>query len=343
MGPAGSVRGKTEVIGVRSGFETHASEETVDLRVEIGINAKQPLLLRNPVLVASGTFGYGTEYAKIVDIQKLGAIVSKSISLRPRRGLRGPRVIETAAGMLNAIGLQNVGLRQAIKEKAPMWAQWQVPVVVNIVGETPEEYAIMAQELDGVPGVSGLELNISCPNVWEGGRVIGEDAETTEEITAAVRARTGLPIIAKISPGVADIIGVARAAEAAGADAISLINTLVGMRIDTWTARPSLANRTGGLSGPAIHPVAVWLVYLVSQHVDVPVIGIGGVASIEDALEFILAGATAVEVGTATFVEPNTAVNIVDDLPTAILQRGGESIGDLVGRAHPNRRGPSAS
>ena len=181
------------MVAVSSEFEIHLGD-AVDVQVEIGVNAKQPLLLKNPVMVASGTFGYGTEYAKIVDIQRLGAIVSKSISLRPRRGLKGPRVMETAAGMLNAIGLQNVGLRQAIKEKAPIWAEWDVPVVVNIVGESPEEYAIMASELDGVPGVSGLELNISCPNVWEGGRVIGEDAETTELITSAVRARTGLPV-----------------------------------------------------------------------------------------------------------------------------------------------------
>lgn len=330
------------MVAVWSGYGTQTLD-AVDLRVEIGVNAKQPLLLQNPVMVASGTFGYGTEYANIVDIERLGAIISKSISLRPRRGLHGPRIMETAAGMLNAIGLQNVGLRRAIREKAPIWAEWHVPVIVNIVGESPEEYAIMAGELDGVPGVAGLELNISCPNVWEGGRVIAEDAATTEMITSAVRGRTGLPVIVKLSPGVADICGVARAAEAAGADAISLINTLVGMRINTWTARPSLANGTGGLSGPAIHPVAVWLVYLVSQNVNLPVIGIGGVASVEDALEFILAGATAVEVGTATFVEPNTAVTIADSLPHAILERGAAGVAELVGRAHPAHRGTSGN
>ncbi len=312
------------------------------LRVEIGVNAKQPLVMKNPVMVASGTFGYGTEYTKLIQIEKLGAIVSKSISLRPRRGLHGPRVVETAAGMLNAIGLQNVGLRDAIKAKAPIWAQWDVPVVVNIVGENPEEYAIMAGELDGVPGVSALELNISCPNVWEGGRVIGEDAETAEMITASVRARTGLPIIVKLSPGVADICGVARAAEAAGADAISLINTLVGMRIDIRTARPMLANTTGGLSGPAIHPVAVWLVYLVSQNVSIPVIGIGGVACLEDGLEFILAGASAFQVGTATFVDPNTSVEIVEGLPDSLVARGAATLRDLIGKAHPGRRETNA-
>ncbi|HEY3117425.1 MAG TPA: dihydroorotate dehydrogenase [Chloroflexota bacterium] len=310
-------------------------ESPVDLSVAIGVNAKAPLHLKNPVLVASGTFGYGTEYATLFDIQKLGAIVCKSITLRPRTGLRGPRVAETPAGMLNAIGLQNIGVRRVIKEKAPIWATWDVPVIVNIAGETVEDFAALAEALDGVPGVSGFELNISCPNLWEGGRVVGEDAETTEAITAAVRERTGLPVLVKLSPQVADICGVARAAEAAGADALSLINTLVGMKIDTQNGRPVLANVTGGLSGPAIHPVAVWLVYAVSQVVSIPVIGLGGIASIADALEFLMAGASAVEVGTSTFVEPNTAVDIVEGLGSELRLRGIESIREIIGRAHP--------
>lgn len=309
-------------------------ESPVDLGVTLGANAKAPLQLKNPVLVASGTFGYGTEYATLFDIQKLGAVVCKSITLHPRAGLRGPRVAETPAGMLNAIGLQNIGVRRVIKEKAPIWAQWEVPVIVNIAGETVDEFAALAETLDGVPGVSGFELNISCPNLWEGGRVVGQDAATTEAITAAVRARTGLPVIVKLSPQVADICGVARAAEGAGADALSLINTLVGMKIDTQTGRPILANVTGGLSGPAIHPVAVWLVYAVSQVVSIPVVGLGGIANIEDALEFLLAGASAIEVGTSTFVEPNTAVDIVDALGPELRRRGASSMSEIVGRAH---------
>lgn len=314
---------------------TARSEGPVDLSVVLGVNAKAPLHLANPILVASGTFGYGTEYANLIDVQKLGAIVCKSITLRPRAGLRGPRIVETPAGMLNAIGLQNIGVRRAIREKAPIWAQWSVPVIVNIAGETVEEFAALADELDGVPGVSGLELNISCPNIWEGGRVIGEDAATAEAITAAVRMHTGLPILVKLSPQVADICGVARAAEAAGADALSLINTLVGMKIDTHTGLPTLANITGGLSGPAIHPVAVWLVYAVSQAVSIPIVGVGGAASVEDALEFLLAGASAVEVGTTTFAEPSTAIEIIDALPRELRLRGANSVAELVGRAHP--------
>ena len=317
---------------------TADAEQPVDLQVEIGARTKLPLVLRNPVLVASGTFGYGTEYARILDVQKLGAVVCKGITARPRKGNRGPRIVETPAGMLNAIGLQNIGIHRVVSEMAPVWAQWDVPVVVNIAGDAVDEFSYMASHLEGVPGVSAVELNISCPNVWEGGRVIGEDAETTAAIVEGVRAETGLPIIVKLSPQVADICGVAQAAESAGADAISLINTLVGMKLDTWTGRPVLANVSGGLSGPAIRPVAVWLTYIVSQAVQIPVIGMGGVATLDDALEFILAGASAVQVGTMTFVEPRTALRIVEELPDALRARGCSSVVDLVGRSHPVRR-----
>jgi dihydroorotate dehydrogenase (NAD+) catalytic subunit len=306
----------------------------VDLYLEIGVNAKLPLRLKNPVMVASGTFGYGTEYARIIDIQRLGAICSKGITARPRRGNRGPRVVETPAGMLNAIGLQNVGVHKVITDKAPVWAGWDVPVIVNIAGDTVEEFAYMAERLDGVSGVSGLELNISCPNVWEGGRVVGEDAASSAAITAAVRQRTGLPIMVKLSPQVADICGVARAVEDAGADAISLINTFVGMRIDTRTARPILANVSGGLSGPAIRPMAVWIVYNVSRVVNIPIVGLGGIGSTEDAIEFLLAGAAGVQVGTMTFVEPRTALRIVDELPAAIAARGCSSLAEISGMTH---------
>jgi dihydroorotate dehydrogenase (NAD+) catalytic subunit len=309
----------------------------IDLQVEIGVNAKLPLVMKNPVMVASGTFGYGVEYARIIDIDRLGAIVSKGITARPRRGNRGPRVVETPAGMLNAIGLQNVGIDRLVRQKAPVWARWQVPVVVNIAGDTVEEFAYMASRLEGVAGIAGVELNVSCPNVWEGGRVVGEDAAATAAITEAVRVRTGLPVIVKLSPQVADIQGVARAAQDAGADAISLINTFVGMAIDIRTAQPILSNVTGGLSGPAIRPLAVWLVYCVSQSVSIPVIGIGGIASVADAIEFLQAGASAVQVGTATFADPTTAVRIVDSLPDVLAQLGAASLKDTVGRAHPGR------
>jgi dihydroorotate dehydrogenase (NAD+) catalytic subunit len=321
------------------GERADSAASSVGLGIEIGRNAKLPLVLRNPVMVASGTFGYGTEYARLVDIQRLGALVSKGITVRPRRGNRGPRIVETPAGMLNAIGLQNIGIHKTVEEMAPIWAQWDVPVVVNIAGDTADEFAYMAGVLDGVPGVAGVELNISCPNVWEGGRVVGEDAAAAEAITAAVRARTGLPILVKLSPQVADIRGVALAAQEAGADAICLANTFVGMKIDTRSGRPVLANVTGGLSGPAIRPMIVWLVYLVSQAVDIPVIGVGGVADVDDALEYFLAGATAVQVGTATFVDPRSALRIVDALPEALRVRGAASLAELVGRAHPGARG----
>jgi dihydroorotate dehydrogenase (NAD+) catalytic subunit len=313
---------------------TQAGATAVDTRVTIGLNAKSPLLLRNPVLVASGTFGYGTEYARLIDVQRLGGIVSKGVTLRARRGNRGPRIVETPSGMLNAIGLQNVGVRRVISDKAPIWAQWNVPVIVNIAGETVDEFEEMAEMLDGVAGVAALELNISCPNVWQGGRIIGEDAASTGAITSAVRSRTGLPVLVKLSPSVADICGAARAAEDAGADALTLINTFVGMRIDLRTVRPVLANVTGGLSGPAILPMALWLVFLVSQAVQIPVLGLGGISSTADALEFLVAGAAAIQVGTATFVDPGTALRIVDELPSEMEARGLNSLAQLTGLAH---------
>jgi dihydroorotate dehydrogenase (NAD+) catalytic subunit len=236
--------------------------------------------------------------------------------------------------MLNAIGLQNVGVRRVISDKAPIWAQWNVPVIVNIAGETVDEFEEMAEMLDGVAGVAALELNISCPNVWQGGRIIGEDAASTGAITSAVRSRTGLPVLVKLSPSVADICGAARAAEDAGADALTLINTFVGMRIDLRTVRPVLANVTGGLSGPAILPMALWLVFLVSQAVQIPVLGLGGISSTADALEFLVAGAAAIQVGTATFVDPGTALRIVDELPSEMEARGLNSLAQLTGLAH---------
>jgi dihydroorotate dehydrogenase (NAD+) catalytic subunit len=307
-----------------------------DLSVDLAPGHKHGLRLRNPVLVASGTFGYGTEYQKLVDIQRLGAICSKGTTPRPRRGNAMPRIAETPAGMLNAIGLQNIGVKRVVSEMAPIWERWDVPVIVNISGESVDDYAYLAEKLDGVPGVAGLELNISCPNVTADGRVFADDAELAAAATAAARAASDLPLMVKLSPNVTDIAEIARAVEAAGADSISMINTLVGMSIDLTSRRPYLANTTGGLSGPAIRPVALRLVHVVAQAVRIPIVGIGGVTCTEDALEFLMAGAVAVQVGTANFVNPCTALEIIDGLQAYLQQQGLERLDAIVGAANPN-------
>ncbi|MCC7105416.1 MAG: dihydroorotate dehydrogenase [Chloroflexi bacterium] len=306
-----------------------------DLSVDLAPGNKLGLRLRNPVLTASGTFGYGVEYQKLIDIQRLGAICSKGTTPRPRRGNDTPRIVETPAGMLNAIGLQNIGVDRVIREMAPIWARWQVPVIVNVAGETVEDYGRLAGKLDRVPGVAGLELNISCPNVTENGRVFADDPELAAAATAAARAATQLPLMVKLSPNVTDITLVARAVEAAGADAISMINTLVGMTIDPRHGRPVLANVTGGLSGPAIRPIALRMVWQAARVVRVPIVGIGGIATLEDALQFFLAGARAIQVGTATFVNPRAALDIVDGLERYLAEQGLEDITGLVGAANP--------
>ena len=306
-----------------------------DLSIDLAPGHMSGLRLRNPVLVASGTFGYGTEYQKLIDVQRLGAICSKGITPRPRTGNQTPRIVETPSGMLNAIGLQNIGIQRVVRDMAPIWARWQVPVIVNVAGERVEDYAYLAEQLDGVPGVAGVELNISCPNVTEDGRLFADDARLAAAATAAARSRTDLPLMVKLSPNVTDITEIARAVEEAGADCISLINTLVGMAIDVRARRPLLANVTGGLSGPAIKPVALRMVYLVAQTVRVPIVGVGGVASTEDALEYLLAGASAVQVGTATFVNPNTALEIVDGLQAYLEREGLAGLQDLIGQANP--------
>jgi dihydroorotate dehydrogenase (NAD+) catalytic subunit len=244
--------------------------------------------------------------------------------------------------MLNAIGLQNIGVERVVAELAPIWDRWDVPVIVNISGEAVEDYAYLASRLDGVPGVAGLELNISCPNVTEGGRVFADDAELAGAATAAARRATDLPLMVKLSPNVTDIALIARAVEDAGADCISMINTLVGMTIDLKRRRPFLANVTGGLSGPAIRPVAVRLVYVVAQAVSIPIVGLGGVSCTEDALEFLFAGATAVQVGTANFVNPNTALEIIDGLERYLSSEGLSSPSQLVGAANPRMLRPAA-
>jgi dihydroorotate dehydrogenase (NAD+) catalytic subunit len=269
--------------------------------------------LRSRVLAASGTFGYGTE-VPLCDRSLLGGMVSKGIFLEPRPGTPPPRIVETPAGMLNAIGLQGPGVEALLRDYAPLWATWDFPVLVNVNGETVDEYGELAARLDGVPGVSGLELNISCPNVREGGMFFGNDPAAAASVTAAARRRTRLPLWVKLTPAVTDITEIARACEAAGADALSAVNTFVGMSFDLNARRPRLAFRTGGLSGPAIRPLAVHLAHRAVHAVSIPVVGVGGIATAEDAMEFLLAGCRAVQVGTATFADPNAIGRIVEGL-----------------------------
>lgn len=307
--------------------------KAVDLSVQLAPHHKAGLLLKNPVMTASGTFGYGTEYAELFDIQRLGAIVCKGTSLRARRGHPQPRLVETAAGLLNAVGLENIGVRAVIRDKAPLWATWKVPVIVNIAGESVGEYARLAARLDGVPGVSALEVNISCPNLAAGGMAFGTSPQAAIEVTAAVREATVLPIIVKLTPNVTDVTAIAVACVEAGADALSLINTVVGMAIDVSRRRPLLGNIAGGLSGPAIKPIALYLVYKVSQAVKVPVIGIGGIASASDALEFIMAGASAIQVGTATLANPGAALEVLEGIERFMEGEGVRRLDELVGAA----------
>jgi dihydroorotate dehydrogenase (NAD+) catalytic subunit len=269
--------------------------------------------LRTPVMAASGTFGYGTE-VPLCDRALLGGMVSKGILLAPRPGTPPPRIVETPSGMLNAIGLQGPGVEAVIRDYAPLWATWDFPVLVNVNGETVDEYGELAARLDGVPGVAGLEVNVSCPNVREGGMFFGNDPRTAAAVTAAVRRRTALPVWVKLTPAVTDIAEIARACEQAGADALSAVNAFVGMSFDLRSGQPRLSFRTGGLSGPAIRPLAVHLAYRVAQAVSVPVVGIGGVTTAEDAAEFLLAGCVAVQVGTATFIDPNAIGKVVEGL-----------------------------
>lgn len=305
-------------------------------RLAVNLAPRHPggLWLKNPVMTASGTFGYGTEYAKLVDVERLGAIVSKAITRWPRDGNAQPRISETPSGMLNAIGLQNVGVEAAIREKAPIWATWSVPVIANVAGFSVEEYVEVAERLAATPGVAAIELNISCPNVAGEGETFGLNPNDAATVTEAVRMVCDVPLIVKLSPNVTDITEIARAVEAGGADALSLINTIPGMVIDVRRRRPYLANLTGGLSGPAIRPIAVRMVYQVRQAVSLPLIGIGGIATADDALQFLMAGATAVQVGTGTFVNPLAAIEVVDGLEAFLRAEGFEDVSQIVGIAH---------
>jgi dihydroorotate dehydrogenase (NAD+) catalytic subunit len=286
------------------------------------------LSLRGPVLAASGTFGYGTE-VPLLERRALGGMVSKGIFLRPREGTSPPRIAETPSGMLNAIGLQGPGVEALIRDYAPKWAEWDFPVFVNINGETAAEYGELAARLDGVPGVSGIEINISCPNVEQGGLYFGNDPHAASAVTEAVRRRTKLPVWVKLTPMVSDIGVIARAVEAAGADALCAINTFVGMSMDLNAYRPRLSFRTGGLSGPAIRPLAVHLAHQAARAVRIPVIGIGGITRAEDALEFLVAGCSAVQVGTATFVNPRAIAEVHDGIAAFLSSKRLDSLSDL--------------
>ena len=301
-------------------------------------NKKGGLLLKNPVLTAAGTFGYGIELAKIAEIEQLGAIICKGTTLHHRAGNQQPRTCETASGMLNAIGLQNPGIHAVIERYAPLWADWETPVIVNIAGETMQEFIELAEQLEDVPGVAGIEVNVSCPNIMADGAVFGDSAETVAEVTARVRRATTLPLIVKLSPNLGDCRPTALAAAASGADAVSLINTITGIAIDIQTRRPVLGNSTGGLSGPAIKPIALRMVYDVARalrdaYPRVPVIGIGGISSAQDALEFLMAGASAIEIGTINFVNPRTGVEIVEGIATFMEREGIADIGEIIGMA----------
>lgn len=311
-----------------------------DLSVDLAPHNPRELRLANPVIAASGCFGYGLEYAGVIDIQRLGAFVSKGITPRPRSGNPMPRIAETPGGMLNAIGLQNPGIRGLVRKYPRIWESWEVPALVNISAESVEDYAEMAAILDEQPGVAGIEVNVSCPNINAGGFCFGWDADMTAEVTRAVRAATTLPVMVKLSPGAVDVVSVALAAEEAGADALSLINTLVGMAIDVRRRRPVLANATGGLSGPAVKPVAVRMVYQVAGAVRIPVVGMGGITGLHDALEFFMAGASAIQMGTAIFVQPSAPIRLIDDLTAWLRREGVSAISDIVGAANPAARAP---
>lgn len=305
---------------------TTASNANPDLSVQLG-----PLRLKNPVMAASGTFGYGAEYSDFFDLRELGAIVVKGLSLQPRPGNPPPRLAETPAGLINAIGLENVGVESFIREKLPFLAQLQVPVIANIFGNTVDEYAELASRLDGIPGLAAIEINISCPNVKEGGMVFGTDPSMAAGVVQAVRRTASMPIITKLTPNVTRIAQIARAVVDAGSDMLSCINTIAAMAVDIFSRRPKLANIVGGLSGPAIKPIALRCTYEVVQAVHCPVIGIGGITNATDALEFLLIGARAVQIGTANFVRPSVTREVIDGMRRFLGVQGIHSVEEFIG------------
>lgn len=290
--------------------------------------------LKNPIMPASGCFGFGKEYSRLYDLSKLGAIMIKATTVEPRLGNPTPRVAETPAGMLNAIGLQNPGLEKVMSEELPWLERYDVPIIANVAGSLIEDYVEVARRISTAPNVKALELNISCPNVKHGGITFGTDPVVARELVEAVKAVSKVPIYVKLSPNVTNIVEIAQAVEIAGADGITMINTLVGMRLDEKTGKPVIANGTGGLSGPAVKPVALRMVYEVYKAVEIPIIGMGGVTCAQDVIDFMSAGASAVAVGTANFVEPFVCPNIIDELPKKLDALGVEHIKDIIGRSH---------
>ncbi len=297
-----------------------------DLSTDIG-----GIVLKNPVMTASGTFGYAEEFKNLIDLNRLGAIIVKGLSLLPSKGNPYPRIAETACGMLNAIGLENIGIETFIAEKLPYLKTLSTPILVNIYGTCIEEYAQLAARLNDTEGIAGIEINISCPNVKRGGVAFGTDPILAYEVVQAVRNETRLPIMVKLSPNVTDITSVALSVEDAGADALSLINTITGMAIDIRTRRSKLANITGGLSGPAIKPVALRMVWQTVKKVKIPVVGIGGIMSAEDALEFLIAGASAIQIGTANFVNPRASMEIISGIEKFLIEHRIARLGDIIG------------
>ncbi len=300
----------------------------INLAVDLG-----GLKMKNPVTTASGTFGFGPEYAPYVDLNRLGAITVKGTTLEPRKGNATPRIAETPAGILNCIGLQNPGVDEFIAKSLPYLRKYDTPVIVNIAGNSTDDYAEITRRLTAADGVSALEVNISCPNVKQGGMVFGTNCAAASEVIRVVRQNTTLPVIAKLSPNVTDITEIACGVADAGADALALINTLLGMKIDIKARKPVLGNIMGGLSGPAIRPVAVRIVWQVAQAVKLPILGMGGITTAEDALEFILAGATAIAVGTANFVNPRATMDVLDGIERYMRDNGVKDVGELVGAA----------
>ena len=301
-------------------------ENKADLKVNIG-----GIELKNPVMTASGTFGYASEFENLIDLNRLGAIIVKGLSLKPSMGNPPPRIVETPCGMLNAIGLENVGLASFIEEKLLFLKQLSTPIIINIYGKNAWEYAELASRINDIKEIAGIEVNISCPNVKAGGAAFGTDPDAACKIVKAVRDNTGKPLMVKLTPNVTDITLIAGSVEDAGADSISLINTITGMAIDIETRRPKLANITGGLSGPAIKPIALRMVWQVVQKVKIPVIGVGGIMTAEDALEFLIAGAVAVQVGTANLINPRATIDIIEGIEAFLIKRNIPRLTEIIG------------
>ena len=316
----------------------HAASSYPEASVDLSVEAARGLRLKNPVMTASGTFGQGVEYAELIDVARLGAIVNKGTTPAARPGNPQYRIAETPSGILNSIGLENPGAVEVARKYGKAWAELGVAVIVNVAGYSVDDYVYVVHEMTGTPGVVAYEINVSCPNV-KGGMLFGCDPDLAAEVTRAVKAETDLPVIVKLTPNAPDVVAVARACEEAGADALTAINTVLGMRIDTHRRRPILGTGSGGLSGPAIRPIAVHITYQVAQAVGIPIVGAGGITNAQDALEFLMAGASSVQVGTATFADPLAPLRVIEGLAAYVSERGLSSIRDVIGAALPARTG----